>query len=215
MKIGIIGAGSVGFTRKLVRDLLTVDALRDCEIALHDISAADRPWAWWARAARARPPSGGRSSASAGSTAGTITFRGQRIEGLDRRRMRPLRSRLQVRLPGSVRLAQPPPVGEADHRGGADRQRHRRLTRRDGWSGCDALLGEVWLPDTVLHRFPHEFLRRTAPAYRHRARPGAGAGVPSAGRANLRPGPLRPGADRRPAARPAAAPRHRLPLHQP
>ena len=39
MKIAIIGAGSVGFTRKLVRDLLSVEALRDCEVALHDISA--------------------------------------------------------------------------------------------------------------------------------------------------------------------------------
>ncbi len=39
MKLAIIGAGSVGFTRKLVRDLLTVAELRDCEIALHDINA--------------------------------------------------------------------------------------------------------------------------------------------------------------------------------
>ena len=39
MKIAFIGAGSVGFTRKLVRDLLTVPELQDCEIALHDISA--------------------------------------------------------------------------------------------------------------------------------------------------------------------------------
>ena len=39
MKVAIVGAGSVGFTRKLVRDLLKVDELQDCEIALHDISA--------------------------------------------------------------------------------------------------------------------------------------------------------------------------------
>jgi alpha-galactosidase len=38
MKIAVIGAGSVGFTRKLVRDLLSVPALQDCEIALHDIN---------------------------------------------------------------------------------------------------------------------------------------------------------------------------------
>ncbi len=38
MKIAIIGAGSVGFTRKLVRDLLKVAALQDCAIALHDIN---------------------------------------------------------------------------------------------------------------------------------------------------------------------------------
>ena len=41
MKVAIVGAGSVGFTRKLVRDLLKVPELQDCEIALHDISAAN------------------------------------------------------------------------------------------------------------------------------------------------------------------------------
>lgn len=39
MKIAIIGAGSIGFTQKLVRDVLTVPELRDVEFALHDISA--------------------------------------------------------------------------------------------------------------------------------------------------------------------------------
>ena len=39
MRIAIIGAGSVGFTRKLVRDMLTVPALAEAEFALHDISA--------------------------------------------------------------------------------------------------------------------------------------------------------------------------------
>jgi alpha-galactosidase len=37
MKIAIIGAGSVGFTRKLVGDVLCVPELRDGEIALTDI----------------------------------------------------------------------------------------------------------------------------------------------------------------------------------
>ena len=36
-KIAFIGAGSFGFTRKLVRDLLTFPALADAEIALMDI----------------------------------------------------------------------------------------------------------------------------------------------------------------------------------
>ena len=36
-KIAFIGAGSFGFTRKLVRDLLTLPALADAEIALMDI----------------------------------------------------------------------------------------------------------------------------------------------------------------------------------
>lgn len=38
IKIAFIGAGSVGFTRKLVLDLLLVPELRDARIALHDIS---------------------------------------------------------------------------------------------------------------------------------------------------------------------------------
>jgi alpha-galactosidase len=37
LKIAIIGAGSVGFTRKLVTDLLCVPELRDIDIALTDI----------------------------------------------------------------------------------------------------------------------------------------------------------------------------------
>ena len=38
-KIAFIGAGSFGFTRGLVRDLLTFPALADAEIALMDIDA--------------------------------------------------------------------------------------------------------------------------------------------------------------------------------
>ncbi len=38
-KITFIGAGSVTFTRNLVRDILTFPAFRDCEIALMDIDA--------------------------------------------------------------------------------------------------------------------------------------------------------------------------------
>ncbi len=39
MKVAVIGAGSVGFTRKLVRDLLKVPELQDTEFALHDINS--------------------------------------------------------------------------------------------------------------------------------------------------------------------------------
>jgi alpha-galactosidase len=39
MKVAVIGAGSVGFTRKLVRDILKVPALAETEFALHDVSA--------------------------------------------------------------------------------------------------------------------------------------------------------------------------------
>jgi alpha-galactosidase len=38
LKIALIGAGSVGFTQRLVRDLLSVSELQDIEIALTDIS---------------------------------------------------------------------------------------------------------------------------------------------------------------------------------
>ena len=38
IKVAIIGAGSVGFTRKLFRDILTVPELRDTHFALTDIS---------------------------------------------------------------------------------------------------------------------------------------------------------------------------------
>ena len=37
-KIAFIGAGSFGFTRGLVRDILSFEAFRDAEIALMDIN---------------------------------------------------------------------------------------------------------------------------------------------------------------------------------
>jgi len=39
LRIAFIGAGSVGFTRKLVKDVLLVPELRDTHFALHDINA--------------------------------------------------------------------------------------------------------------------------------------------------------------------------------
>ena len=41
MKIAIVGAGSIGFTRRLVRDILSVPELQDTEFAFQDISAAN------------------------------------------------------------------------------------------------------------------------------------------------------------------------------
>ena len=38
-KIAFIGAGSLGFTRQLVRDVLTFPLLADAEIALMDVDA--------------------------------------------------------------------------------------------------------------------------------------------------------------------------------
>ncbi|HOF86759.1 MAG TPA: alpha-glucosidase/alpha-galactosidase, partial [Armatimonadota bacterium] len=37
-KVTFIGAGSLGFTRGLVRDILTFPAMRDAEIALMDVN---------------------------------------------------------------------------------------------------------------------------------------------------------------------------------
>jgi alpha-galactosidase len=37
IKVAFIGAGSVGFTRKLVRDILSVEELADTEFSLHDV----------------------------------------------------------------------------------------------------------------------------------------------------------------------------------
>ena len=38
MKVSFLGAGSVGFTQTLVRDILKVKKLQNIEISLHDIS---------------------------------------------------------------------------------------------------------------------------------------------------------------------------------
>ena len=38
LKIAIIGAGSVGFTKKLMTDIISVPELRDVEFALTDVS---------------------------------------------------------------------------------------------------------------------------------------------------------------------------------
>ena len=38
MKIAFIGAGSIGFTRELLADILTVPEFRSCEIAFTDIN---------------------------------------------------------------------------------------------------------------------------------------------------------------------------------
>ena len=41
MKVAFIGAGSVGFTRRLTADILTVPEFKACEICLEDIDAAN------------------------------------------------------------------------------------------------------------------------------------------------------------------------------
>ena len=41
MKVSFLGAGSVGFTQTLVRDILKVKKLQNIEISLHDISRSN------------------------------------------------------------------------------------------------------------------------------------------------------------------------------
>jgi alpha-galactosidase len=59
-RIVLVGAGSVEFTRNLLGDILSFDALRDAEIVLHDIDpdrlrTAERMAAWTAGALGAKP----------------------------------------------------------------------------------------------------------------------------------------------------------------
>jgi alpha-galactosidase len=59
-RIVLVGAGSVEFTRNLLGDILSFDALRDSEIVLHDIDAdrlrtGERMAAWTAEALGASP----------------------------------------------------------------------------------------------------------------------------------------------------------------
>src|SRR6478736_10270020 len=59
-KVVLVGAGSVEFTRNLLGDILSFDALRDAELVLHDIDAdrlatADRMARWTAEALGATP----------------------------------------------------------------------------------------------------------------------------------------------------------------
>ncbi|HKF86263.1 MAG TPA: alpha-galactosidase [Candidatus Limnocylindrales bacterium] len=59
-RIVLVGAGSVEFTRNLLGDILTFEALRDAELVLHDIDpdrlrTAERMAAWTAQALDASP----------------------------------------------------------------------------------------------------------------------------------------------------------------
>ena len=116
------------------------------------------------------------------------------------------------RLPGSVRLAQSAHVDRPDHRGRADRQRHRRQRKRAARAGP---AGAARRRHAGQHpvALPARILRRPAPAHRHRPRHRARAGVHPARRADLGARPLGAGADHRPPAQAAGRARPELPLH--
>ena len=108
------------------------------------------------------------------------------------------------RVPGPVLLAQPAHVGAPAHRGGADRQRHRRRPARPVRAGEGGAARRR--PPRHHHlALPARVLRRPAPAPRHRPGDRARARVHPARRADLGPRPLGPGADHRPPARAPAA----------
>ena len=89
-------------------------------------------------------------------TAGTIEFRGSRIEGLSKRQMRPLRTDLQVVFQDPFSSLNPRMIirqilGEGlivNNIGGSSRERERMIR--------DALI-EVQMEPEVMDRFPNEF----------------------------------------------------------
>ena len=86
--------------------------------------------------------------------------------------LRPLRREHADRLPGSVRLAQPAPVGRPDRRRGPARAPHRRdAGRARGADRRGAARGRPRSRDAP--PLSARVLRRPAPAHRHRPRPGA------------------------------------------
>jgi peptide/nickel transport system ATP-binding protein len=87
---------------------------------------------------------------------GQITFDGQRIDGLDRNGMRPLRSRMQIVFQDPFASLNPRmSIGQIIEEGlivnkiGANR--NERLDR------VRQALRDSGMPDTILQRFPHEF----------------------------------------------------------
>ena len=101
-------------------------------------------------------------------TAGSITLNGQDITGLDEKTDAPASSPSADGLPGSLLVAQPPPVGRRDHRRAADRAEDPRPPQ----SG----------PGPALERQPRPCRERALrggvlgrPASTDRHRPGTGA----------------------------------------
>ena len=89
LKIAIIGAGSVGFTRKLFSDIVAVPELRDAEFALTDISAAQprhgpsRSSSGWSRSTGCRPRSPPRPTGAPPWKARATSSTASRIGGLE------------------------------------------------------------------------------------------------------------------------------------
>ena len=107
-------------------------------------------------------------------------------------------------LPGSVRVAQS--AHDASARSSPSRSTIHgigRAAERDASASSSCCEQRRPRPNMV-DRYPHEFSRRPAPAHRHRARAGARSDVHRLRRAGLGARRVDPGADRQPAAGPAA-----------
>ena len=147
-------------------------------------------------------------------TAGSIRFNGQEIGGLSARAMRPLRREIQMVFQDPYRLAQPAQ---------ARRRERGEPLRLQGVSGgaelrrqVVELLERVGLGRRAPRPLPPPALRRTAPAGRHRPRPGACARSCRRRRAGLLARRLTvAGADPGPARRATAGDGPELPLRLP
>ena len=144
---------------------------------------------------------------------GAIRYDGKDIQGWQAAKMRPLRREMQVvfqdpygSLSPRLSVAQIIEEGLKIHGIGSRKEREAMIAKS---------LEEVGPGPLQPQPLPARVLRRPAPAHRHRPRHGAEAPLRRAGRADLGPGHVRPGADRRSAEGPSGPAQSGLPLHQP
>ncbi len=114
---------------------------------------------------------------------GEIRLDGEEIGNKTQAALRPFRRRVQIVFQDPYRSLNPRrtiglSITEGPRNSGTD--------NGAAWTRAGALLDLVGIEARALARYPHEFFRRAAPAYRHR--PGAGDG---AGRADCRRGGIR------------------------
>ena len=115
-------------------------------------------------------------------------------------------------LPGSVRVAEPAPLGRPDGRRAAARARSRRQGPRQ--ARCASCCRRSGLPGRRGVALPARVLRRPAAADRPRPRARAQPRLPRLRRAGLGARRLDPGADRQPDGGAPARLRAHLPLHR-